>query len=184
MGGSGSGRHGTRTTVEDCLLLSADRLMHLKVFDRTGSHWGTLMWQNTATGEAIAAVQYKVDPLHEDNDSLLLRYTITRTREPVQYAVRLTSTISPWRSVRWWFMCPLIRTRGICGRRIGKLYLPPQYNYFGCRHCYNLTYTSCNESHKYDSRLRFDPQRGPIPALADGGRRHQICGDSVGFRPV
>jgi len=25
--------------------------------------------------------------------------------------------------------------------------------YFGCRHCYNLTYTSCQESHKYDACL-------------------------------
>jgi hypothetical protein len=38
-----------------------------------------------------------------------------------------------------------------CGRRVGKLYLPPGGLYYGCRHCYRLTYTSCNESHKFDS---------------------------------
>jgi hypothetical protein len=36
------------------------------------------------------------------------------------------------------------------GRRVGKLYLPPGARYFGCRLCYDLTYTSCQESHKYD----------------------------------
>jgi hypothetical protein len=41
-----------------------------------------------------------------------------------------------------------------CGRRVGKLYLPPCGRYFGCRHCYRLTYTSCQESHKYDDLYR------------------------------
>lgn len=41
--------------------------------------------------------------------------------------------------------------RGVrCGRRVRKLYLPPGGRYFGCRHCYRLTYTSCQESHQYD----------------------------------
>ena len=31
------------------------------------------------------------------------------------------------------------------------MYLPPGGTYFGCRHCYDLTYTSCQESHYYDS---------------------------------
>jgi len=37
-----------------------------------------------------------------------------------------------------------------CGRRVGKLYLPPGGRYFGCRQCHDLTYTSCQESHRYD----------------------------------
>jgi len=36
-----------------------------------------------------------------------------------------------------------------CGRRVAALYLRGKY--FACRHCYNLTYTSCQES---DSRFR------------------------------
>ncbi len=37
-----------------------------------------------------------------------------------------------------------------CGRRCGKLYLPPGGRDFGCWTCYDLTYTSCQESHKHD----------------------------------
>ena len=33
-----------------------------------------------------------------------------------------------------------------CGRRAGKLYKAPSKNYFGCRHCYDLSYESRNES--------------------------------------
>jgi hypothetical protein len=42
-----------------------------------------------------------------------------------------------------------------CGRRVGKLYLPPGASYFGCRHCYELTYKSCQESHKLDSMFKL-----------------------------
>jgi len=32
-----------------------------------------------------------------------------------------------------------------CGRRVGTLYLASGGNYFGCRHCYDLSYESRNE---------------------------------------
>jgi hypothetical protein len=33
-----------------------------------------------------------------------------------------------------------------CGRRVGTLFLSSGGKYFGCRHCYNLSYESRNES--------------------------------------
>ncbi len=42
-----------------------------------------------------------------------------------------------------------------CGRRVGKLYLPSGGRYYGCRHCYRLTYTSCQESRKCESAFRM-----------------------------
>ena len=33
---------------------------------------------------------------------------------------------------------------------MAKLHLPPGGRYFGCRHCHELTYTSSQESHRYD----------------------------------
>jgi hypothetical protein len=41
---------------------------------------------------------------------------------------------------RMWMLCPE------CGRRCGKLYLPPSASSFGCRDCHDFTYTSCQES--------------------------------------
>ncbi len=52
--------------------------------------------------------------------------------------------------VRWWFVCPLVINGRLCRRCVQKLYLPPRGRYYGCRHCYNLTYTSSQESHKHD----------------------------------
>lgn len=40
------------------------------------------------------------------------------------------------------------------GRRVGKVYLPPGGKYFGCRHCYQLSYRSSQESDKRVSALR------------------------------
>ena len=48
----------------------------------------------------------------------------------------------------------LLAGGGPCGRRVGKLYLPPGGRYYGCRHCHRLTYSSCQDSHKYDGAWR------------------------------
>ncbi len=40
-----------------------------------------------------------------------------------------------------------------CGRRVGVLYRAPWADYYGCRHCYNLSYESRNESRH--GRLAF-----------------------------
>ncbi|MCE5199571.1 hypothetical protein LLG39_11415 [bacterium] len=33
--------------------------------------------------------------------------------------------------------------------------MPSGGKYFGCRQCYNLTYTSCNDSHRFDGLFRL-----------------------------
>jgi hypothetical protein len=39
----------------------------------------------------------------------------------------------------------LSRNGVCCGRRVGKLYKAPGGSYFGCQHCYDLSYESRNE---------------------------------------
>jgi hypothetical protein len=48
---------------------------------------------------------------------------------------------------------------------MGKLYLPPGGRYFGCRHCYGLTYRSCQEHDKRVDALRRNPEA--LEALLD-----------------
>ena len=67
---------------------------------------------------------------------------------PVDYHVDLTTTPMPdGIGCRFWFCCPILIDGQQCGRRVGKLYLPPGAKYFGCRHCHDLTYSSCQLSH-------------------------------------
>lgn len=42
-----------------------------------------------------------------------------------------------------------------CHRRVGCLYLPPGGNYFGCRHCYDLTYRSSQEGTEFKSLFQM-----------------------------
>jgi len=155
MGGYGSGTRFTysrKTTVEDCRVLSAARLMRLGML-RSNLHWpGSVTWTNTATGEKVSSIGFDADT-GDDSGSARLHYTRTGDGEAVDYRVSLTTTALPWGGRRWWFICPLTVGGRYCGRRVGKLYLPPGGRYFGCRHCHDLTYTSCQESHKFDACL-------------------------------
>lgn len=159
MGGSGSGRHSTfnaKTTVEDCLTLSVNRLARGGMIRRTV--WpGSLTWTNTHTGEQAASAGYTCTESGGEWVFTLI-YTVTRhgdEKHEVRLPIRLQVTHPSYGGVRWWFTCPLVVRGRACERRVGKLYLPPGGLYFGCRHCYDLTYTSCQESRKYDRLWRL-----------------------------
>lgn len=80
------------------------------------------------------------------------------------YRVELTATPCNYGGVRLWFVCPLYIAGRACRRRVGRLYLPPGGRYFGCRHCYNLTYVSTQMAQK--------SSRDPTPrTLASTGSR-------------
>ena len=159
MGGYGSGRHNSynsKTTVEDCRVLNVNKLARDGMIAPTA--WQrSLVWRNTDTGEQVAAVDYTCVGSGEGLVFTLI-YTVTHSdgekhdvREPVQLQV----THPRLGGKRWWFTCPLVIRGRECNRRVGKLYLPPGGLYFGCRHCYDLTYTSCQESHKCDGLYRL-----------------------------
>jgi hypothetical protein len=158
MGGPGSGRrgwHDKKTTVEECLILSAGKLARDGIIAQSPDS-GWLWWTNTATGERTASAGYS-RLIHGDLVILQLRYTVTRRdgeKVDINESIVLQATPLAVGSRRWWFTCPLVVNGRACGRRVGKLYLPPGGSYFGCRHCHALTYTSCRESHRYDRLFR------------------------------
>ena len=45
--------------------------------------------------------------------------------EPLDYKIRLVTTIPNYGGRRWWFICPSSRDDGGPPRRMAKLYLPP-----------------------------------------------------------
>lgn len=81
-------------------------------------------------------------------------YTITRTngeKKVMDYKSYLIKTPCHLGGYRYWFECPLIKSGVPCKRRVGILY--EGGDYFGCRHCYELTYSS----RKANKRYRFYP---------------------------
>jgi hypothetical protein len=72
----------------------------------------------------------------------------------MDYRINLTTSCPNFGGSRWWFLCPLVVAGRACSRRVRKLYLPPGGRHFGCRHCYSLTYESCQTSDKRLSWFR------------------------------
>ena len=64
--------------------------------------------------------------------------------------IPITTTPCFYGGVRYWLRCPAVSKGLLCENRVGVLYLPPGGSVFGCRHCHDLTYESCQKSHKYD----------------------------------
>ncbi len=159
MGGPGSGRwgwHDKAQTVDDGLTLDLGKLLRDGLL--MSNRWGTLTWTSTRTGEYRAAVGYRVEPAGDDLTLTLdYRTTIRGTAYDVTEPIVLHATRQRNGGRRWWFTCPA------CGRRCAKLHSPPGRRYFWCRLCHGLTYTSCQESHKYDGLFRgmgWDPAIG------------------------
>ena len=117
----------------------------------------------TSTGQQTASISYEANTIGTPQ-YVRLSYTVTpQGGEPqhYDYQVRLVTTQPHFGGLRWWFMCPLRVNGHACGRRVSKLYLPPGGHYFGCRHCYRLTYTSSQDSRKPDHLARLlgvDPE--------------------------
>jgi len=105
-----------------------------------------LTWTRSLSGHK-SSIGIAVDVLGEPY--VKLRYTITDRnsgeKADYDYKVSLTTTPCHFGGVRYWFICPLVRNGSPCGRRVGTLFLSSGGKYFGCRHCYDLSYESRNE---------------------------------------
>jgi len=85
--------------------------------------------------------------LTNEGNYIQLVYTQTDkegNKRDFDYKVQLESTPCHYGGYRYWFICPLTVNGRYCGRRAATLYKAGDY--FGCRHCYNLTYNSRNLS--------------------------------------
>ena len=171
MGGYGSGRRWgafVKQTVESCLQLDVNKLARDGLIRRAHAT-GTLTWTNTATGEGTASAGFRLEPVG-DYYGLIFRLiyavTVRGDKHDVDEPIRLTTTRPHFGGVRWWFCCPLIVDGVPCGRRVGKLYLPPLARYYGCRHCHDLTYRSAQEAHKFDALYRTLASYMGVPPAA------------------
>jgi hypothetical protein len=102
---------------------------------------GTITGRNAAGAErGSIGIEVSVDPFGSAGKSLRLTYTHTDVntdeKTSLDYRVGLVTTPCNFGGSRYWFLCPLVASGQPCGRRVGKLYLPPGAKYFGCRNCW------------------------------------------------
>jgi hypothetical protein len=155
-----------KDVVEDCRVLDVNRWTHKGILREGVHHFGGWKWCNAATGEETSSIRYEVNTTDMAFPRVRLYYTFTRTQEHMDYTIRLQSTRPYFGGLHWWFTCPLLRLGKSCNRRVSKLYLPPGGRHYGCRHCYDPSYQSCQEIDKRVSVLRQYPE--VLMALLDG----------------
>lgn len=137
MGGYGSGRRWGRTTVEDCLNLDANAFA--RYCKSTGTTSGISRW--TRNGCETASCGFVVY-ISASIQAIVFRYRYQDQDRP-DVQVNLSSYRPGFGGRRYFFICPH------CMRRQRTLHL--KGGGIACRHCHNLSYRSCNESHSYDS---------------------------------
>jgi hypothetical protein len=163
MGGLGSGRQAEvySGTVEDALSLDVNWLVKEGIIRQGCKTNGIITWSQTAG--ITSSIGYE-SYCEIDSGNIRLSYTLRHMAwadSDISYYIDLVTTKPNFGGVRWWFICPGER----CEKRVGKLYQPPGAQYFLCRTCQNLTYTSCRDSHKFDAlynRVAADGIRSQI----------------------
>ena len=132
----------SKMTVEECRELDINRFVRAGMI--APLQIGTVTWRDQHTGKVVASIDFLTKPVG-DSLELLLKYRLQR-QENVNLPIRLQTTVPHFGGSRWWFTCPLLNDGLPCRRRVGKLYLRGKF--FGCRHCHDLTYRSCQEAHQ------------------------------------
>ncbi|MFC1866521.1 hypothetical protein ACFL0H_00045 [Thermodesulfobacteriota bacterium] len=149
MGGIGSGRPSgfAKTTVEECRCLTTQVFVRQKLLSPGIHVTDTLNWKSILSRRLEASCNIEINTLDLDSAWIRLCHTYPYSDEGIDYKIRLETTRPNLGGIRWWFNCPI----NDCNRRAAKLYRPPLAKLFGCRHCHDLTYRSCQNSHKSDS---------------------------------
>ena len=149
-----------RVTVEDCKILSVIKMTRNGVFRKGPGNLWTSKWIDSG-GKETSSIGFYVSSNDIGGLCLDVSYNISKlsSDKPRQlnYRINLEFTPCNFGGIRYWFACPLTEDNIPCNRRVGRLYLPPGGQYFGCRHCYNLTYRSQKEHDKTADFLRKNP---------------------------
>jgi len=121
---------------------------------KQGQRYGGISW--SSGGEKTGDIGFYTS-IEGEKGFVNVQYTITdkntQKKEDFNYEIKLVTTPCYFGGYRWWFICPLVVNNIPCSRRVGVLYFAG-HRYLGCRHCHNITYESCKESHKWDRMFR------------------------------
>ena len=166
-----------KNTVESSLSIDLKRLREWGYF--RGLVGGTLTWTNGWGKESSIGITVSTSDFN--NAFTRLNYTVTEksngeTRD-FDYRVKMVFTPCNYGGKRWWFICGLSIDGKYCGRRVYKLYSSPGSNYFGCRHCHDLSYKARQEhSRRFDFLQRFFSAEKRVEKMASTVKRRYYAG--------
>lgn len=161
-----------KDTVEQSRRISMSRLRQWNYLK--GFATGTLSWKDGWGHESSIGIKVNTSG---SNPHMQLNYTVTQhsgEKRDYDYSVQLISTPCVFGGRRFWFICPLTKNGSPCNRKVSTLYSPPGKSYYGCRHCYDLTY-SARQDHNYRFaalRKRFEYEKKAAKLHSDIKREH------------
>jgi hypothetical protein len=140
---------------------------------------GRLSWGDPGGGSG-PSLQFAIEPQGDDRAELLLQYSLgaAQDAQSVEEAIIMVSSPQPFGGRRWTFLCPLERDGRACGRRAWTLYLPPGQQFFGCRHCFDLSYMS-----RQQRRDPMQAQDSPLDSPEPQGTAMALSGGPVACQP-
>ena len=160
MGGLGSGsRFDKKNVVEDYDALDVRHLKRNGVL-QPGAR-GSISWSRR--GGEVSSIG-----LRAERGRVVLKYRHKKgfsDWQDVEQSVPLTWTPCNLGGHRPWFMCPGVVNGRYCGRRVAILYSAGLY--FLCRHCYDLSYCSRQESQRYRALRRAQKIRRMLGGSAN-----------------
>jgi hypothetical protein len=156
-----------RLTVEACLTFDVGSLKQsLKCVDFPSNSgqicWaGVSVWSNPFA-DTEAVLGYEVGRIENEGLLVLANPELAQpfpasVRLSAEYIIPVTTTRPRIGGLRYWFRCPVEHDGKPCGRRVKKLYLPPDKEIFGCRYCHDLTYRSCQTHDNRKAALAREP---------------------------
>ena len=137
----------SKTEADGLKKIESSFLRKNKYFSNDSWKSGIITW-TSGWSENKSSVGIEVST---SENYLRIHYTQTDNysgeKKDFDYKIPLVTTPCNLGGNRYWFICPWYKNGVYCGRRVGILY--KDGNYFACRHCYNLTYSSRKLSGRY-----------------------------------
>jgi len=124
---------GKKATVEDCLSIDANDLVHMKLM-KSGRRYNTFSWTSRYTGQKVGSCWVRVTIMDEAYAEFGYNQRVVK--------VLLSGYTPGFGGCRYFFHCP------VCGRRMRTLHF--KHGEIACRTCHDLTYRSCQEGHEFD----------------------------------
>jgi hypothetical protein len=151
MGNFGSGKWADvclrKASVEICNKISIKLLRENGFLDYSKA--GFVEWRNIA-GDVVCSVEVESFISVDVDKTSFLVVRLGVLSSAIEQRIEFITWPCNYGGFRYYFACPAVANGVYCGNRVTKLFLPPAGKVFGCRQCYDLTYQSCQESHKYD----------------------------------
>jgi hypothetical protein len=137
--------YGWKGTTEASKRVELSWLKKQKYLD--GFRGGNISWSRN--GEPTGNINIQVDT-YSDSPNIKFVYKVRRNGEEwkdMEFSFRMESIPCRFGGKKWFFICGLSKNGQHCGKRVRILYQVGDY--FGCRHCADLTYDICNESKRF-----------------------------------